>query len=220
MTYGVVPPVGFGLQPRVSLTGGAWNNQQNAYQIVSGYNTSIFTGDPVSIGADGTIKQGPDANGLFAGVFVGCEFNITVPNAAGNVVFSPFWPANQPTVAGSTITAFIIDDPTVEFSVQFGGVADATNLFIQAYIGQNFPFNTASYGLGNTLTGQSGVYLSTTAAANTGGTPNQVAPATASFKIVRFEPSVSQLQVIGNPYINVVGVLNKDTYKGTTTNPA
>jgi len=219
MTYGVTPPVAFGLQPRVSLTGGAWNNQQNAYQIVSAYGISIFTGDPVSIGTDGTIKQGPDANGLFCGVFVGCQFSISVPNAAGNVVFSPFWPANQPTLANTTITAFVIDDPTVEFSVQFGGTGDAT-LFAQTNIGENFAFNTASYMAGNTITGQSGVFLSTTPVANTGSTPNQAAPATASFKIVRLEPSMQSTQVITNPYVNVVGVLNRDLYKGTTTNPA
>lgn len=205
MTYGVNAP--FGLQPRVSLTGGAWNNQQNAYQIVSAYGTSIFTGDPVSIGTDGTIKQGPDGAGRFCGVFVGCEFTITVPNAAGNVVFSPFWPASQPTVAGSVITAFIIDDPTVEYSVQFGGGADNVP-FAQTNIGENFPI---VLGTGNTLTGQSGAYLTTTSSS---------ASTTSHFKIVRFEPSINPLQVIGNANVNVVGVFNLDPFKGTTPNPS
>src|SRR5271157_6181553 len=190
MTYGVNAP--FGLQPRVSLVAGAWNNQQNSYQIVANYATSIFTGDPVSLGTDGTIKQGNDTAGIYLGVFVGCEFTITVPNAAGNVVFSPFWPASQPTLTDSIITAFVLDDPNNEYSIQFGGNGDVAAVFAQSMVGSNFQINL---GTGNTLTGQSGASLGTTA---------QGPGATANFKILRLEPSVAPLQVIGNSFVNVI----------------
>lgn len=206
MTYGVNAPNG--LQPRISLVAGAWNNQQNVYQILPGYATSIFTADPVSIGTDGTIKQGHDAAGIYLGVFFGCEFVITVPNAAGNVVFSPFWPASQPTVAGTLINAFVLDDPNNEYSIQFGGNGDVVAVFAQTMVGSNFQINL---GTGNTLTGQSGASL---------GTAAQGAGANANFKILRLEPSVAPLQVLGNSFVNVVGVLNSDTFKGPVGAPS
>ena len=205
MSYGTDAP--FGLQPRVSLTGGAWNNQQNVYQIPSGYAQNIFTGDPVFLGADGFIHVAPDANAsaLYLGVFVGCEFSITVPNAAGNYVYSPFWPANQATLNGAIATAFVIEDPTVEFSIQCGHGGNMTT-FTQANVGQNYAI---VIGAGSTLTGQSGAWLDLTTTSNT-----------QAFKVIRLEPSINPLQVQGNAYVNVVGVFNADTYKSAgTVNP-
>jgi len=205
MSYGTDAP--FGLQPRVSLTGGTWNCQQNVYQIPSGYAQNIFTGDPVFLGADGYIHVSPDANAsaLYLGVFFGCEFSIAVPNAAGNFVFSPFWPANQATLNAAVVNCFVVDDPTVEYSIQCGHAGNTTT-FTQANVGKNYAI---TIGTGSTLTGQSGAFLDLTSTSNT-----------AAFKVIRLEPSINPLQVQGNPYVNVVGVFNADTYKSLgTVNP-
>lgn len=133
-----------GFVPLRHLSGGSMSRNE-AYTIASAYNTDIFTGDPVKLVAAGSIEQAAAGNRIL-GVFAGCEYT----DAAGNVVFSKYWPAD--TVA-TNIKAYVYDDPNIVFEIQSAGTPAATNVG-----------NLADHevGTGSTSTGRSGAELSGT----------------------------------------------------------
>jgi len=194
MAYGVNAP--FGLRPVSSISGGAWTEKTTQYFIwanptagSASYTSSIYAGDPVIWNTVvGSTISGVPTIGLYAvdnatiaseitpvlGVFVSCEY--TLPN--GTLVQSPYWPASTVVRGGSTIKAFVIDDPDVVWDIQvstatnvandarFGGTTNPAATL--AYFGQNFGFGLAGGGgnllpnnptAGSTLTGQSAYYL-------------------------------------------------------------
>lgn len=191
MSYGVNAP--FGLQPRSYLDGSPWTGQTSDYSIASGYNTSIFTGDPVYYASDGTIVRATagDTNPIL-GVFYGVKYVDTT----GNQVYSPYWAANTVTQGALNATALITDDPNILYDVQSLGTIAAVDLFQNA----NVSFATA----GSTISGQSGAALNATLATT----------ATFQVKIIRLTPNPKN--AFGVQYNNVLVLLNNNPYKGGT----
>lgn len=107
----------YGLRAIRHMTGGEIRSDE--YPIASGYGTSIFKGDPVLQTTDGSLiiavgTAGTPSTQVF-GVFQGVEYT----NAAGEVVFSNYWPAST---TATNIKAKVITDPDVVFAIQ----SDAT----------------------------------------------------------------------------------------------
>ncbi|HUU81181.1 MAG TPA: hypothetical protein VMW90_07010 [Acidobacteriota bacterium] len=80
------------------------------YTIASTYGTGIFKGDVVKLVGGGGIEAAAAADRVL-GVFAGCQY----VDAAGNQVFSKYWPAS--TVA-TEIVAWVYDDPNIVFAAQ------------------------------------------------------------------------------------------------------
>lgn len=136
----------------VNLTGGQpYAGSTRHIKITSAYATSIFNGDIVAIGTNGTLEKvtatGIDGttNALPAGVigvFVGCEY--TDPNT-GQKLFKQYWPAST---SASDAYGFVIDDRDVVFQIQAGGTVAQTAL------GGNIALVQTA---GSTVTGNSAV---------------------------------------------------------------
>ncbi|MGB1651655.1 MAG: hypothetical protein ACPHEP_11540 [Acidimicrobiales bacterium] len=102
----------YGLVPVKLLSGVPYVGVTRHYGIASGYNTSIFNGDAVTLVTGGTVERDTfDAAMTPIGVFVGCSY--TDPTL-GYKVFSQYYPAN--TVA-SDIQAYVVDATDVLFKV-------------------------------------------------------------------------------------------------------
>lgn len=174
MSYGRNSPQGYQLQN--TQTSATFTGQMFMYRIPSGYNTSIFTGDPVILKA-GVIEPVTDGTAVKTlaqmplGIFQGCEWNSQDPNVLG-LSKSQYWPANTVT-KNPKVGAYgwVITDPNATWNIQVSTSADAaaaTATVKVDQIGQYatwgikqtgntlVPKNPAS---GNTATGQSGVYL-------------------------------------------------------------
>jgi hypothetical protein len=140
----------FGFRPAYNPSG---TIRVRAYTIASGYNTNIFTGNPVALeGTAGTIVVGGTTGDLL-GVFMGCEY----VDASGKPTVSAFWPAN--TVA-TQIVAWVCDDYTTVYEVQNVGSVTQANIGEEA--------NTTALS-GSTATG----LATTTLAAPNGTTQSQ-----------------------------------------------
>lgn len=156
MTYGVNAPMG--LQSVRKLDGSAWTVSTNKYNILSTYGTSIFTGDPVTMLADGSIGIGV-AGSPCLGVFWGCKYQLSAAQANGNrLIFSPYWPASTTLPSGTTCEAMIIDDPNVVFNIQETNASGAAGTPL-ALADRNLNINFR-VGTGNTDTGVSGTSIS------------------------------------------------------------
>ena len=213
MTFGVSAPNG--LVPINSGNGNTWNGQTNIYTLASGYGTSIFTGDPVTLGTAGTIIVAVASQSVL-GVFAGVEYRVTTNNY--NTRF-PYWPASTVTVSGSTINCFIIDDPRVRFTVQEASTTGASGTpLTQAVIGNNGDIILST---GNTRTGQSRAFLNNASTATT---------LIGQVKIVALDPGI-QLgiastagtaggqQAIGTAFQNWVVEINSSVFKAGSTRP-
>lgn len=205
MAYGVNAP--FGLQPRQYLNGSPWIGQTTEYNIISGYATAIFTGDPVIFVNTGGIGIGV-AGSAIVGVFQGCKYF----DANNKAVFSPFWPAAQTTYLNQPAIALIADDPAILYDVQTNGVNMAVGGspgIIQADLGYNFNFIS---GAGSTLSGQSGFMADNATEATT---------ATLNLKLIRLTPRPNNVYYkVGPPeegrYNNGLFLINNHIYKGGT----
>lgn len=153
MTYGVNAP--FGLVPLNSMAGGAWTEKTNPYFITVAADgtgslaTPILQGDLVTFNTAGHVSPGAGtihaypydvattANNIFPviGVFVSCEYT----DAAGTYWNTNRWPGNVAIKAGTTITAYVIDDPMVVYTAQMSTTTDvlADASFTQLPIGAN-----------------------------------------------------------------------------------
>ena len=115
----------FGLRPIGRLDNGS-QEVFRQYPIASAYNTNIATGDIVHLvdGGTATTIEKQAAVGTSAidlvGIFIGCSY--TDPNTKQKV-FSQLWPAG--TVASDAM-AFVIDDPSVLFTIQADGAPTNT----------------------------------------------------------------------------------------------
>lgn len=141
----------FGARPYRHLSGGD-PNRTREYPILTGYATSIFTGDWVKLASDGTIQQAA-AGDRILGLFMGCSY----VNAAGEMIFSRYWPAST---AATDIKAEVVDDPQVIFQIMSAGTPAQTNVG-----------NLADHvvNAGSTLTQLSGNTLSATMATTDAG---------------------------------------------------
>jgi len=110
---------------------------------------AIYSGDPVTSQSDGTIAQSAPGTTQIAGIFLGCEY---LSAAIGRTVWSSYWPGSGSAVSGSTVKAYIVNDPNAKFVCQSGNAGSAVTL---ANVGNNINF---AIGTGNTLTGRSGAY--------------------------------------------------------------
>lgn len=117
----------YGFKPVGTLSAsGSFTGKARAYKIASGYGTSIFAGDIVTLVVAGTVeKDTGTATATPIGIFVGCEY--TDPTT-GQLVQDQYWPAS--TVASDAV-AFVVDDPNVLFEVQADGA------IAQNYLGAN-----------------------------------------------------------------------------------
>lgn len=200
MSYGTNAPSGFKAYgtSSSSLLNGSLSN----YSILSGYNTAIYSGDPVAplnTGGIGIGVAGAGIQGIFQGVTWVDVNNLTQ--------WSPYWPAGTVTFGANPnqipAQAFVIDDPAIEFSIQSGSVAAAHVASVtQTDINLNANFVVQA---GSVRGGVSATYLDMDSAAVT---------ATLSCKILRLEPDVRN--AYGVLYNNAIVVINNHVLKGGT----
>ena len=150
-----------GFSPEGTVGGFTPNFRLSSRKIASTNTTAIYFNDLVSpvIGSvTGYIQQYPASPGTtaVAGVFRGCKY---LSVSQGRVVWSFYWPGSD---ANGDVTAYVIDDPQAQFVAQAGataiGLADL-----------NLNVSVAGQTSGSTITGQSGMYL--TSPANTSTLP-------------------------------------------------
>lgn len=206
MSYGTNAP--FGLQPRLHKNGSIWNGQLTSYPLASGYNQSIFTGDPVYIAnidpiASGTrqssiVVAGQGNGNTIAGVFMGVKYYSAAGAGLGQgtATFVPSWSAGTRTLNDLPAEALICDDPTVIYDIQ----ADQT---LATGVGLNDLFQNAAVIIpaGDALSGQSRATLGTL-------TPQ----ADGQLKILSFTQNPKNKP--GTQFNNVLVSLNNNLYNG------
>ena len=215
----------YGLKP-VNLIGGQVFAGATRQIVITnttgtGYGTSIFYGDVVKLASDGTLQV--DAGTTTAtpvGVFLGCQYTSAT---TGQLTFSQYYPASLAVKSGSTILAFVADDPDQLFKVVLvtGTTADdATSGLLPAYLGRTIIGSNAQLvqNTGSTVTGDSKVGIYSAAGATTTATLPiriiDVVPDTANSSgnfcevIVKWNaPNVTGQTVAGgHQYLNPTGV--------------
>ncbi len=98
------------------------------------------------------------------GVFAGCEYF----DALNTPQESNFWPASQATFAGTVVTAFLWQDPLIEYTIQSDGTFGVTTTLgdgAARYDGREG--NLSNFAAGSTTTGLSQSTMSGTLAATT-----------------------------------------------------
>lgn len=130
-----------GLTPLRAQNGPA--NRSGEYEILGTYATKVYSGNPVILAADGTIQVPANQEDDILGVFDGVQYIDT----AGNVVFSPFWPAPGAVQTGSKVKARVFDNPDEVFLIK----ADAD--LVLAAVGEFFDVTALSGG--DDVTGKS-----------------------------------------------------------------
>lgn len=213
MTYGVNAPNG--LVPVNTGAGNTWNGQTNTYILASGYGTSIFTGDPVTLGTAGTVIVAVASQSVL-GVFAGVEYSVTTNKYA---IRFPYWPASTVTASGIPINCFVIDDPRVRFTVQEASTTAASGTpLTQAVIGNN---GNLVLSTGNTTSGISRAFLDNTTTATT---------LLGMVKIVALDPTITLgvastagtsggQQTIGTAFQNWVVEIDNSVFKAGSTRP-
>lgn len=102
----------FGLKPVRLLNGAAYTGGGSPYPIASGYATSLYSGDPVTLLSDGTIGIGV-AGSAIIGVFDHVEYQ----PATGAPVYG-YWPASTTVKTGTVAVAYVHNNPEIVFQVQ------------------------------------------------------------------------------------------------------
>jgi hypothetical protein len=133
-----------GLTPVRHLSGGTI--RASVYSIAAAYATKIHSGSLVSRTGTGRNVQLCDTDGPAVGVFAGCEY----VDVNGDVQFRPYWPAPGAVATGTTVKAFVFDDPQIVFEVQ------ADEDVVEADIGQTAD---VVVGTGSDSTGRSATEL-------------------------------------------------------------
>jgi len=213
----------YGLKPINLIGGQVFAGATRLLNIASGYATSIFYGDVVKLVSTGTIeKDTGQATATPVGVFLGCSY----VNAQGQTVFAQYFPANTTAPTGTTITAYVADDPDQLFKVALvaGQTEDGNGLTV-AFLGRTIIGSNVELvqNTGSTVTGDSkiGVY-SAAGATTTASLPLRVidvVPDTANSSgnfcevIVKWnapyvvsDNSTTSVVTGGHQYLNPVGV--------------
>ena len=167
----------YGLKP-INLIGGqvfagATRQIVIANTTGTGYNTNIFYGDVVKLASTGTIQV--DAGTTTAtpvGVFLGCQY---ISAVTGQLTFSQYYPASLAVKSGTTILAFVADDPDQLFKVVLvaGTTADNTSSGLApTFLGRTVIGSNAQLvqNAGSSVTGDSKVGIYTAAGATTTAT--------------------------------------------------
>ena len=150
----------YGLKPINLIGGQVFAGATRQFQIASAYGTSIFNGDVVKLVAGGTIeKDTGEATATPVGVFLGCSY----VNAQGQTIFQQYFPASTAAPTGTSITAFVADDPDQLFKVVLvAGNTEDGNGLTPAYLGRTMIGSNAELvqNAGSTVTGDSkvGIY--------------------------------------------------------------
>ena len=191
----------YGLKPVKRADGMPYAGATSQYLIdPAGEATNLFYGQVVIIGDDGYIAlstaTGADittnnlgGSGVGAiGVFVGCEY----VNAQGQVIHAQYYPSGYAAPTGTSIKAYVVDDPNVLFQAQLDGTG------AQTIIGTNTFFAAAqSTSTGSTATGNSTSALDATVqtAAAAFRVVAHVSPASDAFPdvLVKFNPGAHQM---------------------------
>ena len=192
----------YGLKPVKRADGMPYAGATSQYLIdPAGEATNLFYGQVVIIGADGYIAlatgTGADlttnsisgTSGVGAiGVFVGCEY----VNAQGQVIHAQYYPSGYAAPTGTSIKAYVVDDPNVLFQAQLDGAG------AQTIIGTNTFFaSVQSTSTGSTATGNSTSALDATVqtAAAAFRVVAHVSPASDAFPdvLVKFNPGAHQM---------------------------
>jgi len=139
-----------GFTPVRHLTGGTIRTTE--YPIVKEEATAIFSGDAVIMHTTGKVVVSGATPVNLLGVFAGCSYT----NAAGELVFSKYWPAAQATLNDEDAVAYVYDDPYIVYRVQHDGTG--------ALKDNNGTFDL-TVTAGSTNTGRSSQELSTTSLA-------------------------------------------------------
>lgn len=129
--------------------GGGTPNRLEEVTLVAAYGTALYTGDAMTLAADGTYAIAT-AGSAIAGIFDGVEYTL----ADGSVVFAKYWPASQVTATSSIIRVKMIP---VEGHVFYAQSAGSMTL---ADVGQWVDISTGT--AGSALTGRSGMQTSAT----------------------------------------------------------
>jgi hypothetical protein len=210
----------YGLKPINLIGGQVFAGATRLLNIASGYATSIFYGDVVQIDTAGSgtiVKDTGNTTANPVGVFLGCSY----VNSQGQTIFTQYFPANTTAPTGTTITAYVADDPDQLFKVVLvaGTTVDGNGL-TPAYLGRTMIGSNAQLvqNTGSTVTGDSKVAIYTAAGATTTATLPiriiDVVPDTANSSgnfcevIVKWNaPNVTGQTVAGgHQYLNPTGV--------------
>lgn len=135
----------FGLRPVRTLSGTPFNDGMTGeYTISTGYTTSLFTGDAVTLSADGTIIAAGTAP--IVGVFMGCEY----VDASGRKRFAKYWDG---LTTHTDVKAYVADSPDLVCQIQVDDMA-----FALTDVGTRGDF---AKGTGSTSNGRSGGFIDT-----------------------------------------------------------
>ncbi len=215
MTYGTNAPNG--LVPIGTGNANTTNFQTINYAITATYGTSIFTGDPVTLGTAGTVIVAVASQSVL-GVFQGCEYQV-----ASNkyTVTWPYWPANPGVVSGTQPYAKVIDDPMQRYTVQEASTAGASGTpLTQAVIGNNANIVLST---GNTTTGISRAFLDNSTTATT--LLGMVKIVALDLGITLGVPGTGSVNISGGPqtinsaFNNWVVTIDNSVYKAGSTRP-
>ena len=165
----------YGLRPVKRADGMPYAGATSQYLIdPAGEATNIFNGQVVHIGADGYIAlstaTGADGttNALptgttltgSIGVFVGCEY----VNAQGQLIFSQYYPSGYAAPSGTSIKAYVVDDPNVLFQAQLDGTIDQSDIGANTFFAAAQSTSTGSTSTGNSTSALDATTVTTTAA--------------------------------------------------------
>ena len=169
----------YGLKP-INLIGGQVFAGATRQLVIAntagvGYNTNIFYGDVVKIVSTGTIeKDTGEATATPCGVFLGCQYTSAV---TGQLTFSQYYPASLAVKNGTTILAFVADDPDQLFKVVLvAGNTEDGNGLTPAFLSRSVIGTNAELvqNTGSTVTGDSAIGVYTDGNTGTASLPIRI----------------------------------------------
>ena len=217
MTFGVNAPNG--LIPVNTGNGAAWNQQTNPYPIASTTSNSMFKGDPVTLSTAGTVIRATASQSV-----LGILDNVSFVDSRFPQFFNySFWPGSGGVTlqTGSVVTAYVVDDPNVTFTVQETSTLSASGTpLTQAAVGNNADFFYPTAG-GSTVTGISTVSLSNNTSATTllGNAKIVGIDTRITLGVPGISGTVGGVQVIGTAFQNWLCQFNNHIYKAGSTRP-
>jgi hypothetical protein len=153
MAYPTVSGV-YGLLPINLIGGQVFAGATRSIPITSASATAIFYGDVVKLASGVLEKDAGTSAATPVGVFLGCRYTDPVYG----LTFRQFYPG---AVTASDIMAFVADDPDQLFKAVIVTSGTTVGQVARSVVGKNLVLVQNS---GNTITGDSAVALSNTAA--------------------------------------------------------
>jgi hypothetical protein len=191
----------FGFRPSFHNSG---QIRAKAYQLASGYATSIFSGDPVKLATDGTVVLGTSdgtRSGTTDGIkLLGIAAGIQYLDSTGKPTIGPFWTGNTATYGAQAATIWVYDDPEILFDTQYTNPGTAGTTSVQTAVGDEADWVVASPG-GSTSTGISNSQL--TALQATSG----------QFQITGFQRNINDS--LTDAYVIATVRINEHQYKAS-----